>query len=297
MSHLITKDSLRGVFPALVTPFTPDGSSINFKDLSKLLQFHLSAGVSGIVMAGSTGEAATLEDEEYRSLLEATIKEVGGRIPVIAGVNSNSLSKSKKIIKIAEESRADGLLVVVPFYNKPSQEGIFEYFAAAKELTSLPVIAYNVPGRTVTNLAPETVFRLVDKKIIVGLKEASGSMDQMLEIVRLCGDKLALLSGEDSLFYSCLAIGGAGIISATANIIPEHFVAIHKSYINGDNKGSLAAQLNILPLIGSMFMESNPVPVKAALAMRGIITSNSVRLPLIAASDKTRARLSELFNS
>lgn len=297
MSQPVTKDSLRGVFPALVTPFCPGDNSINFSDLSNLLRFHITAGVSGLVMAGSTGEAATLEDEEYQRLLEVTVKEVGGKIPVIAGVNSNSLAKSKKVIKLAEESGATGLLVVIPFYNKPSQEGILEYFAAIRSLTSLPVIAYNVPGRTATNLLPETILNMVERELIIGLKEASGSMDQMLEIVRLCGDRLALLSGEDSLFYSCLAIGGTGVISASANVIPEQFVSIYRSYVKGDLKGSLATQLKILPVIGSMFMESNPIPVKAALAMRGMITSDSVRLPLLAANESTRARLRELFNS
>jgi 4-hydroxy-tetrahydrodipicolinate synthase len=293
----LNRKTLLGVYTALATPFLEDSKSIDRESLKRLISFQLSAGVSGLVIAGSTGEAATLNDEEYQQLVEYSVGEVKGRCPVIAGINANNTERGVMLAQMAERAGADGILLVVPFYNKPSQDGIIAHFRAIKDAISLPIVAYNVPGRTVTNMLPATVAKLAEENLIVGLKDATGSMDQMLETVRLCGDKIAILSGEDSLLYSCLAVSGKGMISATANVIPEVFVSIHKNFMMGNLKDALAAQLKVLPIVNAMFLESNPVPVKAALMLKGIIKSDSVRLPLLPAQDRTIQALKEIFQS
>jgi 4-hydroxy-tetrahydrodipicolinate synthase len=297
MTIKLSAGNLQGVYTALATPFAENSIAIDTESLKQLLNFQFSAGVSGFVVAGSTGEAATLTDEEYQHLVEFSVAEVNGRCPIIAGINANSTERGVRLAQMAERAGADGVLLVVPFYNKPSQDGIRAHFAKVRESISIPIIAYNVPGRTVTNMLPATIAKMAEDRVIIGLKDASGSMDQMLETVRLCGDDIAILSGEDSLLYSCLAVSGKGIISATANIIPQVFVSIYKNFVSGNTKESLSGQLKCLPLINAMFVESNPIPVKAALAMRGIIKSGSVRLPLLPAQQKTLQMLKDIFEA
>lgn len=295
MMKTLTSETLRGTYPAIVTPFESTKGEIDYKSLKQLIAYQQKAGVNGLVVAGSTGEAATLSDDEYRSLLEFVIKEVNGTLPVIAGINANSSRRAVQISKEAERLGTSALLLVVPFYNKPSQEGIRAHFTEVRESVSTPIIAYNVPGRTASNLQPQTYAKMVEDKLVIGLKDASGSMEQMLETIRLCGDKTSILAGEDYLVYSCMTAGGKGVISATANIVPEMFVTITSGCLQNDWEIARQTQLKLLPIVSSMFMETNPVPVKEALALRKIIASPSVRLPLLGASEKTRSRLTELF--
>ncbi len=297
MMNALTSETLRGTYPAIVTPFVSAKGEIDYQSLKNLISYQHKAGVSGLVVAGSTGEAATLTDDEYRSLLEFVIKEVNGKLPIIAGINANSSRRAVQIAKEAEKLGASALLLVVPFYNKPSQDGIRAHFTEVKSSVSTPIIAYNVPGRTVSNLQPQTFAKMVEEKLVIGLKDASGSMEQMLETIRLCGDKTSILAGEDYLVYSCMTAGGKGVISATANIVPEMFVAITNGCLQKNWDAAVQAQLKLLPIVSAMFMETNPVPVKEALALRKIIASSAVRLPLLGANDKTRARLTELFLS
>ncbi|MBX7136755.1 MAG: 4-hydroxy-tetrahydrodipicolinate synthase [Oligoflexia bacterium] len=280
--------SLSGTFPALVTPFTADGRAVDFDSFASLIQIHLKCGVAGVVACGSTGEAATLSDEEYRAVLEAAVAACAGQVPVIAGVNSSSTQRAAAMAREAQALGVDAVLVVAPPYNKPSQAGILAHFAAVRTGLSIPILAYNIPGRAVANILPATVAQLAREKIIVGLKDSSGSIDQFLDTRAALGTTpLAILSGEDSLVHCQMACGGQGVISASANLIPELFVEITTSALKGDWNGALKAQMRALPIVRALFTETNPVPVKAALALRGWIKHPTVRLPLLGASAST----------
>lgn len=288
-------ETLIGVHTAIVTPFTADASAVDYDSLSSLLAYQLENGVSGIVVCGSTGEAAALSAEEFHKVIEFVVKEVGGRVPVTAGLNANVTWKAIEQVELVQSVGVDAVLVVIPFYNKPTQDGIVEHFESIYKSTSLPLIAYNVPGRTGTNLLPVTLERLVEKKLIIGLKEASGSMDQWLDMALQVGDCVNMLSGEDSLVHAAMASRGKGTISASANIIPKSMVEITSLALEGKFEAAFDAQMFALPVIRAMFMETNPVPVKAALALRGVIAHPTTRLPLVPAAEKTVAKISELL--
>lgn len=283
----ITAQNLKGTIPALVTPFTLDGSAIDYESLTSLIEWHIRAGVSGVVVSGSTGEAATLSEQEYADLVNAAVKICNGKIPCIVGIGSNSTDKAAKQASLLEQLGADAILLVAPPYNKPPQDGIFAHFAKVKAASSLPIIAYNVPGRTSVNILPKTIARLAADGIIIGLKEASGSQDQLMDIYALVGDKISLLSGEDSLVHATMTCGGRGTISASANVAPEMFVEITEAALSGNFSASLKAQVRALPIVRAMFAETNPIPVKTALALRGAIKHPTVRLPLVPASAQT----------
>ena len=244
----LTPQNLFGTYPAIATPFSKDGSEIDFNSLKRLIDYLINAKVNGLVVSGSTGEAATLSEGEFEAVVDATVKHVSNRVPVIAGVSANSTKKGISIARTCEELRVDGLLVVLPYYNKPSQDGILAHFKEIKSSTALPIIAYNVPGRTVSNLLPETLAKLADEKIVIGVKEASGNIEQLLQYIRLCADKISILAGEDYIVYSCMTAGGRGVISATANIVPEMFVQITDGCLNGEWGKAKEAQLNLLPV-------------------------------------------------
>lgn len=278
---------LFGTYTAIATPFNEDASALDLKSLEKLLEFQLKGGVQGVVACGSTGEAATLTDEEYRQVVSLSVNFWKGKGTVIAGVGANSTRRAIEIAQVAEGLGADALLLVTPFYNKPSQDGLLVHFREVKRNTRLPIIAYNVPGRTGVNLMPPTVAKLVSEGLIIGVKDACGSMDQMLDTLALVRGKTAYLSGEDSLVHPAMCAGGQGVISATANIIPEIFHRLTESARKGDVEAGAQAQFDALPIVRAMFVESNPVPVKAALAMKGIIKFATPRLPLLSAQPST----------
>ncbi len=289
--------TLRGAYTALVTPFSADGASVDYRSLERLVDFQLSAGVRGFVIAGSTGEGMTLADPEYRDVLGAVVAAVRGRVPCVAGVAANATSRAVFLANIAAEVGADGLMVVVPYYNKPSQDGIFQHVKAVHAAVKLPIIVYNIPGRTVANALPETAERLANEGLIVGWKDSTGSLDQAMDTLARLRGRLSFLSGEDAIVLPLLACGGHGVISAAGNVIPEHFVKLCSAAEQGDWQRAREAQFAALPFVRACFLETNPVPVKAALALRGIIAHAAVRLPLLPAQAATVARFRELFGA
>jgi 4-hydroxy-tetrahydrodipicolinate synthase len=291
----ITVKNLAGTWPAIVTPFSKEGTKIDYESLSKLLEFQIAGGVSGIVVCGSTGEAATLSDEEYRTVIAHTVKSVAKRVPVVAGIGSNNTARAVEMAKLLTELKVDGILLVVPPYNKPTHEGLVAHFSEVHRASPLPIIAYNVPGRTGLNMLPKTVAVLVEKNLIVGLKEACGSIDQVLDLVALVGDRLAILSGEDSLTHATMACSGKGVISVLANALPKEVSELTAAGLRGDWDTALKAQIHILPACRAMFMETNPIPVKTLMAMRGIIAHPTLRLPLVPAQAETVAKLKSVM--
>lgn len=268
----------QGSYVAIVTPFK--NGKIDVAAYKLLIEMHALAGTDGIIPAGTTGESPTLTPEENEQLVDMTVKFVKGRMKVMAGTGSNSTAEAIKYTKAAEKSGADAALVVSPYYNKPTQKGLYEHFKAVAQAVKIPVIVYNIIGRTAVNVATPTLARLA-KEIhnIKGVKEASGDLAQMSEVIEQCGTDFDVLSGDDALTLPLLSIGGKGVISVVANIIPKDV----KQMINAFNKGDLktAQQMHhrMFPLIKAMFLETNPIPVKAACAMLGLITPE-IRLPM-----------------
>ncbi|MBN8549473.1 MAG: 4-hydroxy-tetrahydrodipicolinate synthase [Deltaproteobacteria bacterium] len=285
----------KGTYTAIVTPFTADGAEVDYASLQKLVDFQISHGVDGIVVCGSTGEAVTLSDAEYKKVITSTIGFVKGRVPVVAGVGSSSTARAVEMASFVNGSGAQAILLVVPPYNKPTQDGIVAHFAEVKRHVSLPIIAYNVPGRTGLNMAPETIAALAKQKLIVALKEANGSIMQVLDTVALVGRNIDILSGEDALIHATMASGGCGVISVISNAWPAETVTITDTALRGDWEASLQAQLRMLPAVRAMFCETNPIPVKAALALRGVIAHPTLRLPLLSAQPSTIARIELLL--
>jgi 4-hydroxy-tetrahydrodipicolinate synthase len=269
----------RGSIVALVTPFTKKGE-VDEAALKKLVEFHIKSGTNGIVPCGTTGESATLNYEEHERVIEICVTAARKRIPIIAGTGSNSTQEAIEMSLFAKKVGADGLLLVSPYYNKPTQKGLYLHFKVIADTVDLPIILYNIASRTGINIEPETVARLSnDCKNIVGIKEASGSLDQMSRIIALCGKKLTMLSGDDSLTLPLLAIGGEGIISVVANIIPKDVRAIVEAFNKGNLKEARRLHYKMLPLIKAMFIETNPIPVKTAMGMMKLCEP-SLRLPM-----------------
>jgi 4-hydroxy-tetrahydrodipicolinate synthase len=281
-----------GTYTALVTPFR-DGE-IDEAALRGLIQEQLAAGVDGIVPCGSTGESATLSHEEHERAIKIAIDEAGGRVKVIAGTGSNNTREACRLTRAAADAGADGALLISPYYNKPTQHGHVEHYKAVAASCDLPLILYNIPGRTGMNMAPETVARLAEVKSIVGIKDASGSVDQWLAMRKLCGPDFCLLAGDDAATLPILAIGGHGVISVITNLIPARFKAMVDAAVRGDFVAAQAIQYDVLPLLQALFLEVNPIPVKAALAMMGKIR-NELRLPLTPISAAPAARLREVL--
>jgi 4-hydroxy-tetrahydrodipicolinate synthase len=278
----------RGSIVALVTPFK-DGQ-IDEEAYRKLIEFQIEGGTSAICPCGTTGESATLEFEEHKRAIDIAVDAVKKRVPVIAGTGGNSTSDAIYLTMHAKNAGADATLQVTPYYNKPSQEGLYRHFKAIAEAVPLPQVLYNVPGRTGINLLPETVARLAELKEIVAIKEASGNLGQMAEIISLVGDKITLLSGDDNLTLPVLAIGGKGVISVVANIIPADTSNLVKAWEAGNIKEATDIYYKLLPLCKAMFYETNPVPVKTALALMGMI-GDEMRLPLAPLSKDNLAKL------
>ena len=285
-------NQFNGVFTALVTPFK--NGKFDPKTMAELIEFQIAGGIDGIVPCGSTGESATLNHEEHREVISFTINAVKGRVKVIAGTGSNSTDEAVMLTRFAEKGGADGALLTTPYYNKPTQEGLYRHYKEIHDQTGIPLILYNIPGRTGVNMSPETTVRLAGFERIVAIKEASGSLVQMMEIIRLCGDRLTLLSGDDGLTLPVLAIGGKGVISVTANILPKALKSMVDLFNEGKIEKAREVHYQYLPLHDSMFIETNPIPVKAALSLMGRC-SNELRLPLTPLSDVNQEKLQKVL--
>ncbi len=266
-----------GIYVAIPTPFK--NGKVDTEALKNHIEFLIENGVDGIVPCGTTGESATLSYEEHEEVIALTIEQSKGRVKIIAGTGSNSTAEAIKLTKFAEEVKADGALLITPYYNKPNQEGLYRHFKAVAEAVSIPIVLYNVPGRTGVNMLPETVARLAEIDNIVAIKEATGSTNVATEIINLCGDKMEVLSGDDLTFFPLLSVGAKGVISVTANVVPEKMVEMYKSFTSGDFKRASEIHREIYPLTKVLFIDTNPIPVKTALAMMGRM-EKEFRLPL-----------------
>ena len=271
-----------GSMVALVTPFK-DGK-VDWQSLEALVDFHIQNGTDGIVPCGTTGESATLSHQEHDDVIKAVIKAVNNRLPVIAGTGSNSTDEAVRLTREAEKSGADGALMISPYYNRPTQEGIYQHYKKVASAVGIPIIVYNIPGRTGSKIEPETLARLAEIKNIAGVKEATGSVDQAIDVIRLCGDNLAVYAGEDTLTFSLMALGGKGVISTVANVAPKPMAQLTVACLKGDWDKGRELQFRLIPLIHSVFLETNPIPVKTALSLMGKCTAE-LRLPLTPMAD------------
>ena len=278
----------QGVFSALVTPLR-DGA-LDERALHELVELQIGAGVDGLVPCGSTGEAATLSHAEHRRVVEVVVAAARGRVQVLAGTGSNSTAEAIALTRHAKEAGADGALLISPYYNKPTQAGIVAHYAEVARQAAFPLVVYNIPGRTASNVLPDTLSRLAEVEQIVGVKEASGNLDQMAHVIASVPEDFAVLSGDDSITLPLLAIGGAGVISTASNLVPAEIVELVRAFRAGDVARARALHYRLLPLFDALFTETNPIPVKAALALRGLILEE-LRLPLTRVSAPNRERL------
>ncbi|MBS4214398.1 4-hydroxy-tetrahydrodipicolinate synthase [Neobacillus rhizophilus] len=281
------------VLTAMVTPFDQHGE-IDFNATSDLVNYLLANGTDGLVVCGTTGESPTLSTEEKVALFKFVVEVVDGRVPVIAGTGSNNTRSSISLTKLAEEVGVDGIMLVAPYYNKPSQEGMYQHFKAIAESTSLPVMLYNIPGRSVVNISAETVIRLSQIPNIVAVKEASGHLDDMAEIIKQTADDFSLYSGDDGMTLPVLSIGGVGVISVASHIIGNEMQDMVTRFKNGDLAGAAAAHRELLPIMKALFAAPSPAPVKAALNMKGI-NAGGLRLPLIPLNDEETKTLRNML--
>jgi 4-hydroxy-tetrahydrodipicolinate synthase len=284
----------KGAFVAIVTPFT-DGK-IDEKELIDLIEFQIAGGTHGIVPCGTTGESATLSHEEHQRVVELTIKTVNGRVPVVAGSGSNSTSETIMLTRHAKEAGADGVLVITPYYNKPSQEGLYLHFKTVAEAVDIPIIMYNVPSRTGVNMLPATVARCARLANIVGIKEATGDLNQVSEVIRLCPADFVVMSGDDFTAMATVAIGGQGVISVTANVAPAEMAELMTAALAGDFARARLLHYRLFPLIQAMFFDTNPVPAKTALALMGKIKAANPRLPICAMSSANLDKLTSVIS-
>ncbi len=278
----------RGAIVALVTPFK--NGQVDENALRELIEFQIENGTDGIAPCGTTGESTTLSHEEHDRVIEIAISAARKRVPVIAGTGSNSTEEALRLTRHAYEAGAAGALMVCPYYNRPSQDGLYRHFRKIAEEVPIPIIIYNIPGRTGVNMTPETLARLAQIKNIVGVKEASGSIKQMNDVISLCGADFDVLSGDDLFTLPLLSIGGQGIISVISNVAPADMAALVDAFAAGEIEEARRLHRRMSPLIDALFIETNPVPVKAALAMMGKI-DYEVRLPLSKLSDANYEKL------
>lgn len=279
---------IRGAIVAIVTPFR-DGK-VDEEGLRNLIEFQLENGTDAIVPCGTTGESATLDHAEHKMVVETTIDAVHGRVPVIAGTGSNSTAETIELTKHARSAGADAALVITPYYNKPTQEGLFQHFKAVSDACSFPMVLYNVPGRTSVNMLPATVARTAELDDVIGIKEATGSMQQASDIISLCGDKITVLSGDDFTAFPLLSIGGKGVISVVANVAPRDMADMVDAFEAGDMDKARGLHYKLFPLNKAMFYETNPIPAKTTLALMGKI-SGELRLPMFQMSEANLAKL------
>ncbi|OPY10715.1 MAG: 4-hydroxy-tetrahydrodipicolinate synthase [Syntrophus sp. PtaU1.Bin005] len=278
----------KGAIVAIVTPFK--NGEVDEQALRELIEFQIESGTDGIVPCGTTGESATLSHAEHDRVIEITIDAVKKRVPVIAGTGSNSTAEAMRLTRHAHEAGADGALVVAPYYNRPSQEGLYQHYKTLAESVPMPIVPYNIPSRTGVNILPETVARLAKIDNIVGVKEASGSLKQMNEVIQLCDSTFSVLSGDDFFTLPLLTLGGKGVISVISNVAPADMAGLVDAFEAGDLKKARELHDRMVSLIDALFLETNPVPVKAALAMMGKMSAD-VRLPLCRMSEGNLERL------
>jgi len=283
-----------GSMVAIVTPFK-DGR-LDEEAFKNLIEWHIESGTDVIVPCGTTGESATLSFEEHDRVIELTVETVNGRVPVMAGTGSNNTTEAIRLTRDAKAAGADGALLITPYYNKPTQQGLYEHYEAIAKAVEFPMVLYNVPGRTGVNMLPETVARLSKIDVVVGVKEATGSLRQVTEIIERCDEDFAVISGDDFINFPLLAVGGKGMISVTANVIPGDLAALYDAWKAGDIEKARQLHYKTLPLHRAMFYETNPIPVKTALAKMGKI-AHELRLPLCSMSEANDKKLEEALKT
>ena len=284
----MAKMTFQGSIVALATPFR-DGK-VDEAALTSLVEFQIAGGTDGIVPCGTTGESPTLDHDEHKRVIDLVIRAVNKRVPVIAGTGSNSTDEAISLTRHAKHAGADAALIVLPYYNKPTQKGLVAHCRAIADSVDIPLVLYNIPGRTGVNMLPETVAQLAEHPHIVGMKEATGNLEQMTQDIVLCGDKLSFLSGDDTLTLPLMSVGGRGVISVVANIVPKDVADMARAFLNGDWKRARELHLKLFPLCQAMFIETNPIPVKTALAMMGKV-KEEFRLPLCSMTEGNRKKL------
>jgi 4-hydroxy-tetrahydrodipicolinate synthase len=281
-----------GSLVAIVTPFR--NGKVDERAFADLIEWQIANGTNGIVPCGTTGESATLTHEEHRRVVRLTVEVVNRRVPVIAGTGSNSTDEAVSLTRHAKEAGAEGALLITPYYNKPTQEGLYRHYKAVAEAVDVPLVLYNIPGRTGVNMLPATVARLAVLKNIVGIKEGSGSVQQASEIAQTCGDRLTVLSGDDALTLPMMAVGAKGVITVTANVAPKEMAQLTASFLAGRLDEARRIHFALSPLFAALFYETNPIPVKEALAMMGKIDSE-LRLPLCTMGADNRNQLAKVL--
>jgi 4-hydroxy-tetrahydrodipicolinate synthase len=279
----------QGAMVAIVTPFK--NGQLDENGLRQLIEFQVANGTRGIIPCGTTGESPTLSHEEHERVVAITVEQVDKRIPVIAGTGSNNTAEAIRFTKHARKVGADGALMISPYYNKPTQEGLYQHYRKVAESVDIPIIVYNIPGRTAVNIEPDTMARLARIDNIIGVKEATGSMKQIMDIIARCGEDFVVLSGEDYITFPLMCVGGKGVISVTSNIVPADMAKMCDLGLAGQWDEARVLCYRLLPLCHALFYETNPAPVKAALAMMGKIDSPEVRLPLVPMSEANREKL------
>ncbi len=282
---------LKGSLVALVTPMKADGS-VDKESLHALIDWHLKSNTAGLVVVGTTGEASTLTEEEQFDIIATAVKQVEKRIPIIAGTGTNSTQHTLELTRNAKKAGADGVLIVTPYYNKPTQTGLYEHYKTIAEKVSIPIILYNVPSRTACDLLPETIERLAKIPNIIGIKEATGNVDRAIEILHRCGKQFAIYSGDDATALALMLAGAHGVISVTANVAPKQMHDLCEAALSGDKE--LAEKINqtLIPLHQKLFLESNPIPTKWVLNQMGLIPPG-IRLPLSPLDPKFHADLKQ----
>ena len=280
---------IQGAITAIVTPMR-DGK-VDEQGLTDLINFQIDEGIHGLVPCGTTGESATLGFDEHKRVIELTVKAVDGRVPVIAGTGANNTLEAIELTESARDSGADAVLSVVPYYNKPSQEGLYQHFKTIVEAVDISMVLYNVPGRTVTNMVPATVARLAELKNVIGIKEASGSLNQVADVIRSCPDDFIVLSGDDFTCMPTTLVGGRGVISVTSNIEPRAMADMMEAALSGDLARAKEIHYRLFGLMGTMFCYPSPAPAKKALELMGKIASSEVRLPMTAMDEPSIAKL------
>ena len=278
-----------GSFVALITPFK--NGKVDEKRLAELIEWQIRSGTHGIFPCGTTGESATLSHEEHTQVVKLVVDIVKKRVPVVAGSGSNSTAEAIRLTREAQEVGADGVVMISPYYNRPTQEGIYQHYrAVAQAVPGFPIVFYNIPGRTGSNIEPSTMARLAEIDNIVGVKEAAGSIDQVLNIITACGDKLAVFSGEDSLTFSMMSLGGKGVLSTAANVAPREMADLANAGLAKQWDRAAQMQLKLIPLIRALFLETNPIPAKTALALMGKCELE-LRLPLVPMAEANLEKL------
>lgn len=282
-----------GAIVATVTPFR--SGNLDKNALKKLVTFQINSGTDGIVPCGTTGESATLSFEEHERVIDNVLESADGRVPVIAGTGSNNTKEAVALTRYAKKAGASGALVITPYYNKPTQDGLLRHFRAVAESADIPIILYNVPGRTGVNMAAQTVARLAEIPNIVGVKEASGNLAQVCDIIRMTPKKFCVLSGDDALFFPMMALGAKGVISVTSNVAPRLMAELYDTYVIGEISRAREIHYHLWPLFQALFLETNPIPAKTALAMMKKIREE-FRLPLSPMADASRKALAKTLS-